>query len=273
MGGLPTCETLLLERRGGRLYVTLNRPERRNAINAQMSAELRGLIEHLAGDTEIRVVILRGAEGNSCSGGDIKERRQQVEDAVADEDPILERSIRAGHMFLALDRLPQVVIAVVEGAAMGGGLGMACVTDVTLVHKDAKFGLPEVTIGVAPAQIAPYVVKRIGLTEARRLALTGQRFDGAEAGRLGLAHFVCDDSAALEEKLEQVIASVERCGPKANAATKRILLAVGSRPEEDLIRFAAEEFSALNQDDEGREGQRAFVEKRPRNWVPSKDGN
>lgn len=265
---LPTCETLLLRRDGGRLYLTFNRPQVRNAINQQMGQEFNAVLQAVADDDSIRALVLRGADGQFCAGADIKERRLQAEeDLPPGVDPLAARNAEGGRMFARLNSLPQVVIAAVEGAAMGGGFGFACATDVTLVTRDAKLGMPETSIGVAPAQIAPYVVKRIGLTQARRLALTGARIDGAEAVRLGIAHELCEDSVALDARLEDVLQAVERCGPRANAVTKEIMLAVGTMPDDEMIEFSAGRFAALNRSEEGLEGQRAFVEKRPPAWV------
>jgi len=269
MTDLPTCETLLLHRQGGRVFVTFNRPQARNAINNRMGEEFDAVLDVLRDDATVRAVVLRGAGGHFCAGADIKERRRQAEDAApAGQEPLAERNARGGRMFLKLNSLPAVVIAAVEGAAMGGGFGFACVADVTIVTRDARLGMPETSIGVAPAQIAPFVVKRIGLTQARRLALTGARIDGEEAWRLGVAHELCDDSAVLDARLEQVLQAVERCGPRANAVTKEIMLAVGTMPDAEMVAFSAERFAALNRGAEGLEGQRAFEEKRQPDWVP-----
>ncbi|HZD25695.1 MAG TPA: enoyl-CoA hydratase-related protein [Alphaproteobacteria bacterium] len=269
MSALPDCETLALSRDGGRVHLTFNRPDVRNAMNNRMGEEFNAVLEALERDRTVRAIVLRGAGGHFSAGADIKERRQQAEEtAPPGSDPLAERNARGGRMFLKLNAMPQVVIAAVEGAALGGGFGIACVADVTLVTRDARLGMPETTIGVAPAQIAPFVVKRIGLTQARRLALTGARIDGAEAWRLGIAHDLCDDTAALEARLEEVLQAVERCGPEANAVTKEIMLAVGSMPDEEMVQFSAARFAALNRSAEGLEGQRAFIEKRAPDWVP-----
>ena len=269
MATMPECEFLLLERSDGRLNLTFNRPERRNAINMQMGDEFAAVIAWLADTPEIRVVVLRGADGHFCAGGDIKERRNQAEVEIADgDDPIAARNERAGLAFLNFERLEQTTIAMVEGSAFGGGLGYACLADITIVTRGAKMGMPETTLGVAPAQIAPYVVKRIGLTRARQLALTAERFDGEAAYNYGIAQYLCDDANA-DSMLEDVVSRVLKCGPRANAATKAIMLGVGTMAEEDMIRFSAEKFAALNRGSEGKEGQNAFAEKRKPTWQVS----
>jgi len=263
---LPDCETLKLTLRDARLDVLMNRPEQRNAVNAQMAVELTDLLDRLHSTRDVRLVVLRGAGGNFCAGGDIKERKAAAETAAPGTDPVKERNERAGWMFRALETLPQTTIAAVEGSAFGGGLGFACCTDLTIVTQSARMGMPEVTLGIAPAQIAPFVVKRVGLSRARQLALTACRFGGKEAYDLGIAQYLCADDE-MDMKVEEVAAQVTKCAPMASSVTKEILLAVGSIPDAEMPAFAAERFAALANGPEGREGQRAFVEKRPPVWA------
>ncbi|MDF2367050.1 enoyl-CoA hydratase-related protein [Sneathiella sp.] len=271
MHELPECEFLKLDVVAGRLNLWFNRPDQRNAINSQMGAEFAAVVDWLEATPDVRVVVLRGAGGHFCAGGDIKERRNMAEDVVTeDSDPIMERNQSAGLAFLKFEHLPQTTIAVVEGSAFGGGMGYACLADITIVAEGARMGMPETTLGVAPAQIAPYVVKRIGLTRARQLALTAERFDGAKAFEYGIAQYLSAD-ADIDATLEEVVERVMRCGPMANAATKAIMLKVGSLPEEEMVRFSAEKFSALNRGDEGKEGQSAFAEKRKPAWQETGD--
>lgn len=270
MTTLPSTEMLLLKYSEGRLYVTLNRPERRNAMNNQMNQELHELADLLSSSDSIRVVILQGAGGHFCAGGDIKERKEQTDSSVGDMDPAKERNIKSGQLFKKFWNLPQTLIVVVEGSAMGGGFGLACLADLTLVHKDAKLGMPETTLGIAPAQIAPYVVKRIGLTRAKQMALTGERINGETAYQLGIAQYLATSTQRLAELLESVIQQVDCCGPKACAATKKIMHEVGQKNEDEMIELSADIFSELNQQDEGREGHRAFVEKRKPIWTAEK---
>lgn len=266
MHTIPQCECLKLEVRGPRLNLTFNRPEQRNAINSQMSAEFAAVLDWLEKTPEIRLVVLRGAGGHFCAGGDIKERRNMAEEVVTpDHDPIMERNRKAGLNFMRFERLPQTTIAVVEGSAFGGGMGYACMADITIAAESARMGMPETTLGVAPAQIAPFVVKRIGLTRARQLALTAERFDGRKAYEYGIAQYFATDSE-VDKVLEEVVDKVMRCGPRANAVTKEIMLTVGTLPEEEMVAFSARKFSELNRGPEGKEGQSAFAEKRKPAW-------
>jgi isohexenylglutaconyl-CoA hydratase len=265
---LPVTPSLLTRVDGGVLHVSINRPEARNAMNEQVLTDLIAVFGSLASRDDLRVVILRGTGGNFCAGGDIKDfaRIRQIV-AEPGTDPVAGFNRRGGEMLELIDTVPQATIAVVEGAVLGGGFGLACVADVTIAHQDAGFGLPETGLGVLPAQIAPFVVRRIGLAQARRLGVCGARFDGAEAVRLGLAHFVEADGAALEARLADVLKQILRCAPRANAETKRIMLAVGGQPLAQVLDDAAIRFSAALRGPEAAEGTRAFIEKRPPGWA------
>ena len=134
------------------------------------------------------------------------------------------------------EALPQAIVMVVEGSAFGGGLGLLCAGDVVLAAADAKFAMSETGLGIPPAQIAPFVAARVGIARTRRLALTGYRFDGREAERIGLVDMACADAAALEAALTQVLAEIGRCAPGANAAIKRLLLASRTMPTRSIAR-------------------------------------
>ena len=265
---LPETPTLRTSVDKGVLFVSIHRPEVRNAMNEQVVSDLLATFEHLRTRGDIRAVVVRGAQGNFCAGGDIKDfaRIRQLP-AVAGTDPIATFNRRFGAMLEAVNTTPQATIAVAEGAVLGGGFGLACVADVTIAHKDASFGMPETGLGILPAQIAPFVVERIGLSQARRLGVCGARFGGAEAVRLGLAHFVEEDNAAVEERLAAVLQLIQRCAPKANADTKAIMLAVGKKPLSEVLDDAAARFSEALSGEEAAEGTRAFIEKRPPTWI------
>ncbi|MHA1564733.1 MAG: enoyl-CoA hydratase/isomerase family protein [Alphaproteobacteria bacterium] len=268
---LPDCETLLLRSGGGRLYVTFNRPERRNAMNNRMVSELHAVADHLIEDRTIRTVILRGAGGYFCAGGDNKERRNHIDSTTNTDNPAMARNRISGRLFDKFANLPQTTVAVVEGVALGGGFGFACLADITLVDTDAKLGMPETRLGIAPAQIAPYVVRRVGLPAARHMALTGRRIEGAEALALGIAQYLFRGAEELEATLESVLLEIEACGPAACAATKSIMGMAERLPADELIERAAEIFSELSSSAEGREGHLAFVEKRPPRWPGPED--
>lgn len=264
MNELPNCETLLLEQADGVLHVTLNRPDSRNAMSLAMVEELRAVLAAVRDDVSVRALVLRGAGGHFCAGGDIKD----MASARATGRAAYRSLNRAfGSLLEQAQAQPQVLIAVLEGAVLGGGFGLACVSDIAIALQGAQFGLPETSLGILPAQIAPFVVKRIGLTQARRLALTAARFDGAEALRLGLVHFAEADTAALEQRLGESLEQVRRCAPGANARTKALLLATESELLGPLLDSAAEQFADAVTGAEGAEGTLAFVQKRKPNWA------
>ncbi|WP_283181123.1 enoyl-CoA hydratase/isomerase family protein [Pseudomonas svalbardensis] len=264
MSTVPVCQTLLLEPHNGVLHITLNRPESRNAMSLQMVAELRAVLAAVRDDRAIRALVIGGAGGHFCAGGDIKDManaRAQGPSAYRD----LNRAF--GALLQEVQHAPQVVITVLQGAVLGGGFGLACVSDVALADHQAQFGLPETSLGLLPAQIAPFVVQRIGLTQTRRLALTAARFDGTHARRMGLVHFVEHDAQALAERLDEILAHVLCCAPEANAMTKKLLLASAGQPSSALLDEAADWFSEAVTGAEGIEGTMAFVQKRKPGWA------
>lgn len=264
MAELPNTETLLLERAEGVLHVTLNRPDSRNAMSLAMVGELRAVLAAVRDDLSVRAIVLRGAGGHFCAGGDIKDMAS-ARASGADAYRALNRAF--GSLLEEAQHTPQVLIAVLEGAVLGGGFGLACVSDIAICHQDAKFGLPETTLGILPAQIAPFVVKRIGLTQTRRLALTAARFNGREAERLGLVHFSEANGEAIDARLHQVLSQVRNCAPQANAATKALLLASQDEALGPLLDRAASQFAAAVTGAEGIEGTMAFVQKRAPKWA------
>jgi isohexenylglutaconyl-CoA hydratase len=270
MAKLPKFENLAVERRGPRLSVTLNRPEARNALSREMVAELSAVAEFLEKDREIGAVVLRGAGGVFCAGGDIKGFKASFEAPKPKRgkpDPIAANNRRFGKFLIRFNSLPQTVVAAVEGAAIAGGLGLMSVADVVIAMADAKFALTETSLGIPPAQIAPFVAARIGVPKARFLALTGARFGAREAAAFGLVDIVCDDAAAFEAALKKILVEIGRCAPGANAATKRLLLASLTTPREKLLDRAAKDFAACLRGEEGREGVSAFLEKRSTRWA------
>lgn len=267
---LPHCETLILEKQGPSLFLTINRPDVRNAMSLQMVAELAALFTEVENDNSIRAVVIRGAGGHFCAGGDIKDmagaRGQKGE---GKDDPFYKLNRAFGQMIQQVNESSKVVIAITEGAVMGGGFGLACVSDLAIAGPSAKFGMPETTLGVIPAQIAPFVVERIGLTQARRLALLGLRIDAAEACALGIVHQVAESEEQLDDMLNQALERVRLCAPNATAETKALLHRVGNESMAGLLDAAAGKFAAAIRGPEGTEGTMAFMQKREPKWAES----
>lgn len=262
-------ETLLLRRERARLHVTLNRPQVKNALNPTLVAEMREVFGILRDRPDIKCVILRGAGGTFCAGADLRNMEQSFTEPPkpGELDPIAANNREYGNFLEAVNTAPQVVVAAVEGFAIAGGFGLMCVSDVTIVTEDAGFAMSETAIGIVPAQIAPFVAARIGVAQTRHLALTASRFKGAEAWRLGLAHHLVKDSAALDAKLDEILKQIDRCAPYANALTKQVIMKVGTAPLTEVLDFAAGCFARARRGPEAAEGLRAFAEKRPPRWA------
>lgn len=263
---LPEVENILLERDGHTLTIWFNRPEVRNALSQAVADDLAATLEALPSEESIRFVILRGKGGVFCAGGDLK-MFKTVFQGGADRDEIVRFNADFGRLMKGVQALPQLMIVLIEGAAMAGGLGLSCLADVVVTTADAKFALTEVTLGIPPAQITPVVIKRIGASEARRLLLTASRFDGTEAGRLGFAHFVVEDAAALDAKAREILRQASKGAPGAIARTKEIINATTQLDGDELVQFAAERFADSMLGDEAREGLAAFAEKRQPGWA------
>ena len=209
------------ERDGTALVVTLSRPRVRNAIDEAMLTGLEQACDAAAADGSITAVLLRGDGGFFSAGGDLKERAALV--AGGSRAALAARSRREGLLLARLARLPMLVMAAVEGGAIGLAFGIVAVADVVLAARPAVFGAPEVTLGAMPAQILPHIVARAGLGHARRLLLTGTLIDAEEAFRLGVVHHLCADRGTLDREIMDRLAVLRRIDPAAVAATKRLL--------------------------------------------------
>lgn len=249
------------------LTLWLNQPESRNAIDDVMVAEIHATLDAIREDRSIRTLVIRGKGGFFCAGGNLKGFKAGQGHEEVTEETVAFGNRQFGHLLIKLNEQPQTVITLVEGAAIGGGLGLACLSDVCIVTRDAKFRLSETSLGIPPAQIAPFVTERVGLTQARRLMLTGARFKGEEAVQYGLAHILAEDSDDLEAKCEDVLKQVAFCAPNANAVTKDIIFESTRLPRSEALDHAARGFGACMLSEEGKEGITAFVEKRTPAWA------
>lgn len=268
MTTLPETNALILEREESVLRIWFNRPEARNALTAEVTSELAAVLDAVRDDRSIRTLVIRGKGGVFCAGGDIKGFKSGMQGS-GNADEIARGNRAFGDLMIKLNEQPQVVVMLVEGGAVGGGLGLACVGDVTIVERETRFQLSETSLGIPPAQIAPFVVERVGLTTARRLMLTGARFKGEEAVRLGLGHFLADGADDLDRICTDVLSQIANCAPGANAVTKAILFEAMRRPRAEALDFAARGFAECMLSEEGREGVAAFIEKRKARWSVS----
>ena len=270
MADLPQTSDIRLDQRGPVLHLWLNRPERRNALSSQMVREIAATFAAIAADRSVRIVILRGAGGSFCAGGDIQNMSlAQPSPPPNAPDDLRDDNRRFGALLETINAAPQVVIAAVEGYAMGGGFGLACVVDITIATVDARFALSEATIGVVAAAVSPFVVQRVGLPAARRLGVTAARLDATEALTIGLADRVVRDGAALDAAVRETCNQVLKCAPGAIAVTKRLMLraAADSNVISQILDDAASSFAASVRGAEGKEGTAAFVAKRKPSWA------
>jgi isohexenylglutaconyl-CoA hydratase len=260
--------TLRLHRDGPVLHVTLDRPQVRNAMSLAMVDELRRVLHDAEHDADTRALVLRGAGGHFCSGGDLRDMVAARERLAEDPQAIARVSGTFGDLCVAFAGTGLAIVVVAEGSVMGGGLGLSCVADVTIGVEGAQFGLPETSLGLVPAQIAPFLVERIGLAEARRLAVTGARLDAHAAHALRLIHECCRPQA-LDAVLARVLREILQCAPAAVAATKALFTEARWTRAAGLVGEAADVFSRAALGPEGTEGTAAFLARRPPRWAPS----
>ena len=245
---------------------TLNDPASRNALSEAMVDALLAACERAAADADLRGVVLRGAGGHFCAGGSLGGFAKTIGRPLAagEADPLVPLNRRFGTLLQTLCALPQWFIVAVEGAAMGGGFGLVCCADHVLAHANAQFATPEVTLGIVPAQIAPFVVRRLGSSAARRCLLTGERWDAIAAQRLGLVDEVV--AADMEAAVQTAIALNAAAAPQAVAATKRLLLAQADTPLPVLLDEAAIAFAQALRGAEAPQGLAAFAARKAPPW-------
>lgn len=257
-------KTVLTEIDGrGVARITLNRPEVRNAMNAAFIRDLTEAVETVGVDESVRAVILTGKGKGFCAGADLAWMRAtadySVEENYAD-------SGRLGRMLHRLNTLPRPVIGLINGHTFGGGLGLVACCDIAVASSAAKFSLSEVRLGLTPATISPYVVRRIGQSHARRYFLTAEVFDAARAEEIGLVHRVSEPEE-LEAKGQEFVDLLLLGGPKSQAVSKDLIFRVSDREiDGELIDWTSRLIADIRASDEGREGAGAFLEKRRPAW-------
>jgi len=247
--------------RVGRLI--LNRPAVRNAWDGEVVSLLQRALRDLAADPGVRVVELSGAGAAFCAGADL-EWMKRVANFTMEENR--RDSAELAQLFRSLDELDKPVVARVQGAALGGGTGLATACDVVVAGESAIFGTTEVRLGIIPAVIAPYVVRKIGESHARRLFLTGEQIGAEEAKRIGLVHHVVPDKE-LPKATKTVIDSILLGGPAALVEAKRLVHNVHALPAKDAVTWAIARMAERRGSPEGLEGLQAFLEKRKASWT------
>lgn len=248
----------------GLAVVRLNRPDKRNAFDETMIAALADAFETLKGADHVRMVLVRGAGKHFCAGADLDwMQRQGGRDRADNESDALDLA----RMLKALHDLPQVTVALVQGAAMGGGAGLVAACDVGVAMKDASFRFSEVRLGLTPATISPYVIAAIGPRWANALFATAESFDGAYAEKMGLVHYTVETEAELEAMAEHLAKLTFSAAPGAVADAKKLVRDMtGQKIDDGLLRETARRIAARRASDEGKEGVGAFLERRKPSW-------
>jgi methylglutaconyl-CoA hydratase len=257
---------LRVEREGPFARVTLDRPELRNAFNAELISELRRTFDGLAGEgpDALRGVVLAGSGSAFCAGADVDWMRSAAEMSVADN----ERDAAALHLMLAaIDRCPVPVIARVQGVALGGGMGLCAVSDVVVATTDTTFGFTETKLGIIPAVISPFVLAKIGESHARALFATGQRFDADRALRIGLVHEVVVDEGTLDVRVEELLGELGSAGPTAARSAKALVRELRALDPEEARQHTIRHIAQQRTSPEGQEGLGAFLDKRQPRWT------
>lgn len=252
--------TIRVETEGKVATVTLDRPDVRNAFNEELIAELRHAFTSFPPD--VRAVILTGGGGVFCAGADVAWMRKSKE--YTEEENARDAAAMAA-MFRAIDECPLPVIGRINGAAMGGALGLVACCDIAIAVDEAIFGFSEVRLGIIPANISTFVLPKIGARNARRYFLTGERFGAEEARAIGLVHEVVRPGS-LDERVGAVAREILKCGPRAVAAAKELIREGMGRPREEQIAYTIETIARIRVSPEGQEGLAAFLEKRKPRW-------
>lgn len=258
-------ETLRVETdKRGVARLTIARPEIRNAFDDILIADLTATLGGLSSDTAIRVLVLTG-EGKAFSAG--AEMGWMRAAGSRKDHENFQDAMKIAGLMKALDAMPMPTIARINGAAMGGGVGLTACCDMAIAAEGALFALSEVKLGIIPGAISPYVLRAIGARAARRYFLTGERFDAATAERLGLVHQVVP-AEGLDAAVDALIAEILTAGPKAVRAAKALVFSVATKEIDDLVmRDTAQRIAQQRAGDEAKEGLSAFLDKRKPNWV------
>ena len=243
--------------------VALNRPDCRNAFNAELIRALTETFETLSRDPQTRVVHLRGEGTVFSAGADLEWMRTM---AKANKEENKRDAVRLGRLFEAINSCSKPVLCEVHGAVMGGGVGLVAASDIVVADKKTTFALSEVKLGLIPAVISPYVIRKMGESQARRYFLTGETFSAEAAQAMGLVHEVSGNTqATVAEFIERLLAA----GPEALGGAKRLIETVSGRASQSVLDYTHSAIAAHRVSEEGQEGMAAFLEKRKARWVPA----
>ena len=255
--------TLLVELKDGVLNVTLNRPDVHNAFNDELIAEAIDLFSNIDTAT-VRSVVLKGTGKNFCAGADLNWMSRMV--SYTREENVRDSS-KLAKMYALINECPVPVVGRIQGAAIGGGVGLVAVCDIAVAMRETKFGLSEVKLGILPAVISPYVIAKIGSSHARALFLTGERFEAERALQIGLVHRVVDSVEELDGAIYETVTQLKTSGPEAVRECKKLIAHVASHELIDAIPYTIDAIATRRVSAEGQEGMQAFLEKRLASWI------
>lgn len=256
-------ETVKLLIDGPVARVSFCRPEVHNAFNDKLIYELTDLFNRIKNDKLLRVVVLTGEGKSFCAGADLNWMRR-VKDYSFEKN--YEESLALADLFYLIYTMPLPIIGRINGAAIGGGTGFVSVCDIAVAAESAKFSFSEVKIGVVPACIGPYVIRKIGEGKAREFFISGERLPASEAWRIGLVNRVTPDEE-LDKEVNKLVSTILSSGPHAVTMAKELISNVPLMSPDEFKPYTAEMIAKLRKSDEGQEGMDAFLNKRKPNWV------
>jgi methylglutaconyl-CoA hydratase len=257
-------KTIRVEVAADVLHVVLNRPAVHNAFNDELIGEAIDLFSTRIEQASVRAVVL-SAEGPSfCAGADLNWMSRMV--SYSREENVRDSSLLA-KMFALIDECPLPVIGRIQGAAIGGGVGLVAVCDIAIAGRSCRFGLSEVKLGILPAVISPYVIGKIGASQARALFLTGERFDADCAMRIGLVHKLAEHDEELDRLVNEILDQIRSSGPEAVRECKKLIAVVSGSSLSDAIPYTIDAISRRRTSQEGQQGMRAFLAKDKAPWL------
>lgn len=260
---MSAFETIILTTENSVAELTLDRVEKHNALNAQMISEIRQAVSEIISDESIRVVVLSARGKSFCAGGDLNWMKQQ---ATRDREGKIAESTELALMLREMDELIKPLIGRIQGAAYGGGIGMISVCDIAIATDTVKFGLPETRLGLIPATIGPYVVRRLGEANARQVFMNGKRFDAAQAYKFGLISKVVDEQQ-LESAIESEVNAFLQCAPGAVADAKSLCMQLARNPDKDNLEMTANRLADRWESREAQQGIDAFFTGTRAPWI------
>ncbi|MFP4528314.1 MAG: enoyl-CoA hydratase/isomerase family protein [Candidatus Kapaibacterium sp.] len=263
MNYFPEYDTIIIDREENVARITLNRPDVHNAFNNELIDELFDVFTRLKQAEDIRCIVLTGAGKSFCAGADLNWMKGVVNYTYRQN---YDESLKLARLMHLIFTHRKPVIARVNGAAIGGGVGLMSVCDILIASETAKFGLSEVRLGLVPAAISPFVMSRIGQARARELFITGERIDARRAVEIGLINYAVPPSA-LDAAVDEKVGMIIRNGPRAVQTVKRMIYEVSQMKYSETLEYNAEIIANLRVSEEGQEGMNAFLEKRKPYWV------